>query len=142
LKKVNPTIDWDSGEMEIPNSPEQFTPSPPHILEANCSECRAWIKASIITDTFNEIWVCAGYTLSTKLAVEASEGKTKKTFEELVPKEYQCHTKVFSETKSHRLPKHQPWDYTIDLKSNTSKTLKTKVYPMPINKQKTLDQFI
>jgi predicted aspartyl protease len=22
LKKVNPTIDWDSGEIEIPNSPE------------------------------------------------------------------------------------------------------------------------
>jgi hypothetical protein len=33
LKKVNPTIDWDSGEMEIPNSPEQFTPSPPHLVE-------------------------------------------------------------------------------------------------------------
>jgi predicted aspartyl protease len=38
LKKVNPTINWDSGEIEIPNSPEQFTPSPPYILEANCLE--------------------------------------------------------------------------------------------------------
>jgi predicted aspartyl protease len=38
LKKVNPTIDWNSGEIEIPNSPEQFTPSPPHVLEANRSE--------------------------------------------------------------------------------------------------------
>jgi predicted aspartyl protease len=55
LKKVNPTIDWDSGEMEIPNSPEQFTPSPPHLLEANRSERRAWIKAGIITDASNEI---------------------------------------------------------------------------------------
>jgi hypothetical protein len=35
LKKVNPTINWDSGEMEIPNSPEQFTPSSPHLVEAN-----------------------------------------------------------------------------------------------------------
>jgi hypothetical protein len=41
LKKVNPTINWDSGEMEIPNSPEQFTPSPPHLVEANRSERRA-----------------------------------------------------------------------------------------------------
>jgi hypothetical protein len=55
LKKVNPTIDWDSGEMEISNSPEQFTPSPPHLLKANHSECRAWIKAGIITDASNEI---------------------------------------------------------------------------------------
>jgi hypothetical protein len=41
LKKVNPTIDWDSGEMEIPNSLEQFTPSLPHILEANCLKRQA-----------------------------------------------------------------------------------------------------
>jgi hypothetical protein len=41
LKKVNPTIDWDSSEMEIPNSPEQFTPSPPYLLRANRSERRA-----------------------------------------------------------------------------------------------------
>jgi hypothetical protein len=60
LKKVSPTIDWNSSEMEIPNSLEQFTPSPFHILKANRSECRAWIKAGIITDASNEIWVCAG----------------------------------------------------------------------------------
>jgi predicted aspartyl protease len=142
LKKVNPTIDWDSGEMEIPNSPEQFTPSPPHLVKANCSERQAWIKAGIITDASDEIWVCAGYILSTELAMKAGEGKVKKTFEELVPKEYQCHAKVFSETESHRLPKHQPWDHTIDLKPDAPETLKTKVYPMPINEQKTLDQFI
>jgi hypothetical protein len=142
LKKVNPTIDWDSGEIEILNSLEQFTPSFPHLLEANCSERRAWIKADIITDTSDEIWVCAGYTLSTELAMKAGEGKVKKTFEELVPKEYQRHVKVFSETESHRLPKHQLWDHIIDLKPNVPKTLKTKVYLMLINEQKTFDQFI
>jgi hypothetical protein len=74
--------------------------------------------------------------------MEAGEDKAKKMFKELVLKKYQCHAKVFSEAKSHRLPKHQPWDYTINLKPDTPKTLKTKVSPMPINKQKTLDQFI
>jgi hypothetical protein len=71
--------------------------------------------------------------------MEASKGKVKKMFEELVPKKYQCHAKIFSESESHRLPKHQSWDHTIDLKSNASETLKTKVYLMPINEQKTLD---
>jgi hypothetical protein len=55
LKKINPTIDWDSGEMEIPNSPEQFTPSPSCPVEANRLERRAWIKAGIITDASDEI---------------------------------------------------------------------------------------
>jgi hypothetical protein len=41
LKKVNPTIDWDSSEMEISNSPEQFTPSSSHVLKANHSEHQA-----------------------------------------------------------------------------------------------------
>jgi hypothetical protein len=69
----------------------------------------------------------------TKLAVEAGEGKAKKTFEELILKEYQCHAKVFSEAESHRLPKHQPWDHTTDFKPDTPEILKSKVYPMPIN---------
>jgi hypothetical protein len=139
LKKVNPTIDWDSGEIEIPNSPEQFTLSPPHLFETNRLERQTWIKAGIITDVSNEIWVCAGYTLSTELAIKAGEGKVKKMFEELVPKEYQRYIKVFSETESHKLPKHQPWDHTIDLKPDAPETLKTKVYPIPINEQRTLD---
>jgi hypothetical protein len=108
LKKVNPTINWDYGEMEILNSPEHFTSSPLYILKANRLERRAWIKAGIITDASDEIWVCARYTLSTELAMKASEGKVKKMFEELVFKEYHCHAKVFLESESHRLPKHQP----------------------------------
>jgi hypothetical protein len=102
----------------------------------------AWIKARIITDASDEIWVCAEYTLSIKLTIEAGEDKTKKTFEEFVPKKYQCHAKVFLEAESHRLPKHQSWDHTINFKPNAPKILKIKIYPMPINKQKTLDQFI
>jgi hypothetical protein len=62
--------------------------------------------------------------------MKAGEGKVKKTFEELVLKEYQCYAKVFSETESHRLPKHQPWDHTIDLKPDALETLKMKVYPV------------
>lgn len=52
----------------------------------------------------------------------------------MVPKKYQQHAKVFSEEESHRLPKSQPWDHTIDLKEGAPETLKSKVYPMPINK--------
>jgi hypothetical protein len=59
-----------------------------------------------------------------------------------VPKEYQCHAKVFLETESHQLPKHQPWDHIINLKPDAPEILKMKVYPMPTNEQKTLDQFI
>lgn len=60
----------------------------------------------------------------------------------MVPAEYLRHAKVFSETESHRLPQHQPWDHTIDLKPDAPEMLKSKVYPMPLNEQEELDRFI
>ena len=60
----------------------------------------------------------------------------------MVPKEYHRHAKVFSEEESHRLPKPQPWDHTIDLKPDAPETLRSKVYPMPPNEQEELDRFI
>ena len=60
----------------------------------------------------------------------------------MIPPEYLNHRKVFSEKESHRLPKHQPWDHSIDLKPDAPETLKSKVYPMPLNEQEELDRFI
>ena len=145
LKKVNPVIDWESGEMELPSSPEEPNPTPTSPFEqisANRATRRAWIKAGIIEDSSDELWMCAGFTLSTELAAKANESKAKRTFEEMVPEEYRKYTKVFSEVESQRLPEHQPWDHTIDLKEGAPETLKSKVYPMPINEQEALNQFL
>ena len=86
--------------------------------------------------------MCAGFTLSTELAAKANEFKAKRTLEEMVPEEYRKYIKVFSEVESQRLPEHQPWDHTIDLKEGAPETLKSKVYPMPINEQEALNQFL
>ena len=142
LKRVNPTVNWEKGEMELPSGLPESTPPTFQKIEANRDKRRQWLKASIITDSTDEIWCCAGFTLSTKLAADKNESKAKRTFEEMVPKEYQKHAKVFSESESHRLPKHQPWDHTIDLKPDAPETLKSKVYPMPVNEQAALEAFI
>jgi hypothetical protein len=63
-------------------------------------------------------------------------------FEETVPEHYQQFSKVFSDAKSERLPEHQPWDHTIDLKEGAPETVCAKVYPMPPNKQQELDAFL
>lgn len=59
----------------------------------------------------------------------------------MVPKEYQCHSKVFSEKKSERLPEHKLWDHTIDFTPNAPASLRTKVYPMSPVEQEELDWF-
>ena len=60
----------------------------------------------------------------------------------MVPAAYHKFAKVFSENESQRLPKHQFWDHTIDLKPDAPETLKSKVYPMPLNEQEALESFI
>ena len=142
LKRVNPTIDWEKGEMDIPGSPDNESSSPVHKIQANREERRQWLRAGILEDTTDELWCYAGYTLSTKLAAEKNLAKDKQTFEQMVPPQYRQYKKVFSEEESHRLPQHQPWDHTIDLKSDAPETLRSKVYPMPLNEQQELDNFI
>lgn len=144
LKRVNPSINWEQGEITLPSGSEEAPPSVPEFqkLDTRRHERRQWVKAGIIKDSSDEIWCMASFTYSTKLAAEANEAKAKKTFEQMVPKEYHTHAKVFSEEESHRLPKHQPWDHAIDLAPDAPETLKSKVYPMPNNEQSALDDFI
>jgi hypothetical protein len=145
LCQINPKVDWDIGTIELLDSPEpDLLPnvSPFEKISVNRATRRTWIKAGIISETINELWCCAGFTLSTKLAAKANEAKAKKTFEQMVPKEYHKYSKVFSEVDSHRLPQHRPWDHAIDLKPDAPETLKSKVYPILHNKQGVLDKFI
>lgn len=121
------------GELEIPSDLENDSMPNPEFeqISANREQRTKWYKEGIFEQRSDELWCCSGMTYSTKIAVEANKGKSKCSFEEMVPKEYHTHKKVFSEEESHQLPKHQPWDHTIDLKSDAPETIKSKVYPMP-----------
>ena len=62
----------------------------------------------------------------------------KKTFKEIVP-EYCQYAKVFSEVESKHLSEHKFYNYTINLKLEIPKTVWSKVYLMPVNKQEELN---
>jgi hypothetical protein len=49
---------------------------------------------------------------------------------------------VFSEQESDRLPEHELYDHTIDLKPDAPETLWSKVYLMLVNEQEELDCFL
>ena len=111
-------------------------------MAANRVQRRQWYKTGVLEDPTGTLWCTAGYTYSTKLAEKATEQKPKRTFEEIVPEEYRRYAKVFSEYESERLPQHKPYDHAIDLKPDTLETIRSKVYPMPINEQEELDRFL
>jgi hypothetical protein len=65
---------------------------------------------------YNDLAVRAKTTTSTTLATKAMP----KLQNELLLAQFQRYSKVFSETASHRLPTHQPWDHAIELKPGSS----------------------
>lgn len=62
--------------------------------------------------------------------------------EEMIPAEYQCYTKVFSEEESHRLPEHKPWDHTIELKEGASEAIHAHVFLMLQPEDEELGRFL
>ena len=112
------------------------------LMAANRAQRRRWWKTKVLDDPSERLWCAAGFTYSTELAEKADKDKRKRTFEEIVPKEYQSYAKVFSEVKSECLPKHKPYDHAIDFKPETPETLRSKVYSMPMNEQEELDRFL
>ena len=59
-----------------------------------------------------------------------------------IPPHYRQFAKVFDEEASHRLPQHQPWDHTIDLKPNAPSSLNCKIYPLTAKEKEALRQWL
>jgi hypothetical protein len=111
-------------------------------ISANRQTRSVWWNDGLLTSQTDEMWCAAGYTYSQQIAEEASKGKALRTLDEIVPEHYQDFSKVFSEEESNRLPTHKAYDHVIDLKPDAPESLRSKVYPMPMNEQAELDRFL
>lgn len=86
----------------------------------------------------------ATQTISQKLAEQHAKAKPdweKKTFEEIVPKQYHGYKTVFSKESFDELPVRKPWDHAIELKPG-SEPHRCKIYPLSPNEQVELDAFL
>ncbi|EKM48439.1 uncharacterized protein PHACADRAFT_58702, partial [Phanerochaete carnosa HHB-10118-sp] len=80
-------------------------------------------------------------TTATDLAIKESLKHEAKTFENTVPSHYHDYSDVFSKEDFDSLPQRRPWDHAIELTSGTQ-PISCKVYPISVNEQKELDEFI
>jgi hypothetical protein len=169
LQRHNPSVDWSTdsisfllcpsclaqkptlGKVETPLDPPVGNPnvesdpgaSPPMFrISANRQTHSVWWNEGLLTLQTDEMWCAAGYTYSQQIAEEASKGKALRTLDEIVPEHYQDFSKVFSKEESNWLPTHKAYDHVIDLKPDAPESLRSKVYPMPVNKQAELDWFL
>jgi hypothetical protein len=68
--------------------------------------------------------------------VEKATDKRKKTWQELVPKQYYDFGKIFSKAASERFPERQQWDHAIDLKPDAPGSIDCRVYPLSPKEKK------
>jgi hypothetical protein len=110
---------------------------------------KAWTEfAASTAEPDEEIFIARieGETLnrastSTELAVKALPTE-EKTWDQIVPPQYHKWRKVFSEKESNRLPKHQPWDLTIDFIEGAPKIMDCKIYPLTLSEDEKMREYI
>ena len=112
--KIRPTIARTKGEE--PKSRIRRIQAHEELFE----ECNAWANISM------------------ELAQKAGQY----TQQVEIPHHYRQFAKVFNEEASHRLPKHQPWDHTIDLKPDAPSSLNCKVYPLTAQEKQALQKWL
>ena len=105
------TINWQDGTMRL-NADQGVGPEPLEVevtkIAANRMERRRLLADQVIDSSQDKLFCLAGFTYSQQIAEKAIAAKGKRTFEEMVPRQYRDFARVFSEEESQHLPKHQP----------------------------------
>ena len=135
FKVSTPNVDWHRAYIEGITSistvdTSTWTPQAKGTCQQNTTP--TWVCAIPGWEEGDEIWLqthVAKTTVASELAQKATD-KTKRTWQEIVPKRYHCHGKVFSEEASEQFPDRRPWDHAIDLKEDAPGSINCHVYPL------------
>jgi Reverse transcriptase (RNA-dependent DNA polymerase) len=79
---------------------------------------------------------------SQRLVEAAKANEPQKTFEELIPEDFQDFQDVFSKDSFDQLPQQKPWDHHIEFKEGTQHPPPAKLLPLSPSEQKELDDFL
>jgi len=91
-----------------------------------------WVRALPNWSPGDEVWeqfICKS-TIAQQLAINMNEKKEDKPWEELVPKSYHRHARVFREKDLEKFSDQRPWDHAIDLKPDAPASINCRVYPL------------
>jgi hypothetical protein len=88
LRSTNSEIDWAEGKMKIDPGGKRVEEEKAERIAVNRQQRRQWSKTRILEEPSNRLWCAAGYMHSTELVEKVGKSKPKRTFEEIVLKEY------------------------------------------------------
>ena len=170
LKKHNPEINWNTGEIEFTQCPAECNMAKPEKKKATHKARAFKYKASVeeVDEEEDEerAFFEEGSCLLRKLETDKTqlapiqeeldpqhiyeiidhqicslEKKLEKTAVELVPPQYHVYLDVFKKKASERMPLRKPWDHAIDLVLDF-KPIKSRIYPCSPMEQEEIDAFI
>jgi hypothetical protein len=163
LKLHDPTISWRNGEIEFNHCPSHCQ-SKPSSLPPEISICRTDFNFEnpeeveetihdpaidiqdddqlLLIDTTPAIQIRAKTGVSMELAIKEHQKKEAKPWTEIVPEYLHDYEDVFTKKDFDELPPHRPWDHAIELVSGADTHLDCKIYPLSLDEQKQLDEFL
>ena len=111
--------------------------------------CNAWLQcAEDLAESGAEIFKRKlnseqPWKVSTSMQLVAkAKPQEEKAWNQIIPPQDHRWRKVFSETEARCLPKHQPWDISINLIGGDNHTLDCKVHPLTSTEKPKLDEHI
>jgi len=143
----NPNINWNSGHIKgftTVSSINADTWWPPLKGTKQQNSTPAWVWCIPGWEKGNKIWLqtrVAKTTVTQQLAKAATD-KKKHTWQEIVPKWYHCHGKVFSEEASECFPDRRPWDHAIELKDDAPTSINCCIYPLSPKEKEEQHEFL
>ena len=121
LSAFQPKINWKEATLKEDMQPIVIKTLGLNIDDEVLHICKAWVeKAKTLVTPEEEIYVhkvdqemSKHTSTSMEMAIKALPNE-EKTWDQIVPPQYHCWKKVFSEEEAKCYPKHQPWDIVID----------------------------
>ena len=104
----------------------------------------AWVRAIPDWSPGDEVWEQFIWknTVAQQLAIEVNEQKEDKPWQELIPKQYHRHARVFREKDSEKFPDCRPWDHAIDLKPDAPASINCHIYPLSPREREEQKKFL
>jgi len=140
LTAFEPIIHWKDATLDKKCQPVVISSVKPEEVQINTIRTEEEWEEIIQMEEEPYTMLCKTMTAS-ELAQKAMD-KTPKTFEQMIPEEYQRHGRTFSKKESHRFPPKRTWDHAIDLLPDAPKAIDCKIYPMAQGEEDSLREFI
>jgi len=149
LEACAPVVNWTDATLADTTTlstldADQWHP-PTKAMPRRRRKVPLWVRALPEWAPGDEVWerfIIRKSTIAQQLVIDANEKKEEKPWQELVPKQYHHHARIFHKKDSEKFPDRHPWDHTIDLKPDAPASINCRIYPLSPKEREEQKKFL